>query len=477
MKNPKQIITVGVLIFCLFIVSCKTSKPLENNAIKTMPETFASTKDSANSATVNWKNYFTDPDLIALIDAGLKNNFDMLSAMQRIESARSGVQMQKGALFPTLNANVSFLQRKFGYYTMDDAGNRTTDIEPGKIIPTHLPDYYLGLQTTWEIDIWGKLRNKKKAAYARYFSTVEGKNIVITNLVAEIANSYYELLSLDNELDIITETIKLQQSAFGLVSTQKQAGAANELVVQRFEAQLLNSQALEYEVLQTIIETENKINFLLGRYPQAIKRDKSQLNTAIPIKTDVGIPSDLLKNRPDIRQAEYDLIASKADVKAAKAAFYPSLNISGSLGFQSYQAALLFSSPQSIAYSLLGSLVTPLINRSAIKATFKSANAFQQETLYNYQKNILNGYVEVYNEMARIKNLEKIAELKTGEVLALTKAIDVSDVLFKTGRANYLEVLAAQKGALESKLELVNVKQRQFNTVVNIYKALGGGWR
>jgi outer membrane protein, multidrug efflux system len=464
-------------LFGLLFTNCKSTKTVQQDMGKPMPDSFASAKDSSNSANANWKQYFSDPDLVGLIDLSLKNNLDMLATLQKIEGARAGVQLRRGALFPTLNANVSFLQRKFGYYTMDDAGNRTTEIEPGKIIPTHLPDYYTGLQTSWEIDVWGKLRNKKKAAFARYLSSVEGKNVVITNLIADVANSYYELLALDNELDIIKETIKLQENAFELSKIQKQAAAVNELAVQQFEAQLLNSKALEFEVSQKITETENKINFLLGRYPQTITRDKTQLNKELPVKATVGIPSDLLKNRPDIRQAEFELIASKADVNAAKAAFYPSLNINGSMGLQAFKAGFLFTNPQSLAYSALGSLIAPLLNRSAIKAEFKSASAYQVETLYNYQKSILNGYVEVYNEVVRINNLSKIVDLKTQEVTILTKAIETSNELFKTGRATYIEVLMTQKGSQQSQLELVNAKKRQYNAVVDIYKALGGGWK
>lgn len=466
-----------LLAFFILLQGCKSTKNSHNSKLLAMPDSYTGSKDSANSAAINWKQYFTDQDLLSLIDVGLKNNPDMLMALQRIEGARSGVILQRGALFPSISANLSYWQRKFGYYTMDDAGNRTTEIEPGKIIPTHLPDYYIGLQTAWEIDIWGKLRNKKKAAFARYFATVEGKNMVTTNLVADIANNYYELLALDNELEIIKETIKIQENALELMSLQKETGMVNELAVKQFRAQVSNSKALEYEVLQRITECENNINFLLGRYPQAIARDKSQLNKELPLKPSVGIPNQLLRNRPDIRQSEFELIASKADVKAAKAAFFPTLSINGSIGLQGYKAGFLFSDPQSMAYSLLGSLITPLINRAAIKAEFKSANAIQLEAMYNYQKNILNGHVEVYNEMTRIKNLDSIASFKTQEVQDLASSIDISSELFKTGKSNYVEVLMVQKGALESKLELIEVKKRQYNTMVNIYKALGGGWR
>jgi multidrug efflux system outer membrane protein len=475
MKLNKYIIALFVSVV---FWACQTSKNLDKKDLKAMPDAYASAKDSSSSANINWKQYFSDPDLLSLIDEALKNNSDMLIALQRIEGARSGVILNRGALFPNLNANISYLQRKFGYYTMDDAGNRTTEIEPGKIVPTHLPDYFIGLQTSWEIDVWGKLRNRKKAAFARYFASVEGKNLVVTNLIAEVANNYYELLALDNELDITKETIKLQENALDLVKIQKIAGTTTELAVKEFEAQMFNSKAMEYEILQNIAECENKINYLLGRYPQLITRDKTKLDKEIPIKASTGIPSDLLKNRPDIRQAEFEMIAAKANVKAARAAFFPSLNINGSLGFQGYKAALLFTNPQSIAYSALGSLMAPLINRAAIKAEFKSANAAQVESFYNYQKTILNGYVEVYNEVARIKNLEKIVEFRAQEVKSLNEAMVISSELFKTGKATYVEVLmTSQKSALESKLQLVTAKKRQYNAVINIYKALGGGWK
>lgn len=470
-------IIFGVLACSLFIVSCKTSKPLENNTLKNMPESFASLKDSANSATINWKQHFTDPNLVELIDVALKNNLDLSIALQKMEAGRANIRSSRGALFPTVNGGASAALRRFGLYTMDGAGNITTEITPGLIVPINLPDYYLGLQASWEIDVWGKLRNKKKAALFRYLSSVEGKNLVVTNLIADLANAYYELLALDNELDIIKETIKLQENAFELVSIQKEAGVANQLAVKQFEAQVLNSKAMEFETLQRITEVENQINFLLNRYPQPVKREKEEFNKPLPFKTNVGIPSDLLKNRPDIRQAEFDLIASKADVKAARAAFYPSLNITGAFGYQAFKTGLMFTSPESMAFSLFGSLMAPLLNRSAIKAEFKTANAAQQEALFNYQKNILNGYTEVYNQMANIKNLEKIQELKTNEVAVLSEATEASSELFKTGRANYIEVLMTQRNSLSSKLELINTKQKQFNSVVNIYKALGGGWR
>ncbi|MDO9001319.1 MAG: efflux transporter outer membrane subunit [Bacteroidota bacterium] len=465
------------LIISIIIVGCKTTVISEKDNLKKIPDSFSSAKDSINSANIKWRDYFNDSNLTTLIDIALKNNLDLLSALQKIEIANASFKFRKGALFPDLNLNVAASQKRFGLYTMDGAGNISTEITPGQIVPIQLPDYYVGLQTSWEVDVWGKLRNKKKAALARYLSSIEGKNLIVTSLIAEIANTYYGILTLDNELDIIIETIKLQKSAFELVSIQKEAGAANELAVEQFEAQLLNSMALEFETLQKITESENKINFLLGRFPQSVKRNQLILKQTLPVKIAVGIPSNLLKNRPDIRQAEFGLLQSKADVRAAKAAFYPSFNISAGLGLQAFKTGFLLTTPQSLAYSILGNLVAPLINRKAIKAEFKTANANQQQALYTYQKSIINGYIEVYNQLNNISNLEKIYELKTKEVAVLAKAIETSTTLFKTGRATYIEILMTQKSSLQSKRELLYTRQNQFTATINIYKALGGGWQ
>ncbi len=251
----------------------------------------------------------------------------------------------------------------------------------------------------------------------------------------------------------------------------------NELAVQQFEAELVNSRAAEIELSQTIVETESEINFLLGRYPQNIVRDKAKLSDEIAVKPKVGIPADLLKFRPDIRQAEFDLLASRADLLAAKAAFYPSLNIVGNVGFQGYKAALLFTTPYSLAYSALGSLITPLINRSAIKSEFRAAKGYQLEALYNYQKAILNGYVEVHNELSRLDNFEKIAALKATQVSILVRSIETSTELFKSGQASYVEVLLAQRSSISSRIDLVRAQQERYGAYVNLYKALGGGWQ
>lgn len=468
---------ICLVVSTLALTGCKTTLQVQESAIKPVPGTYSGVEDTSNSVAMDWKAYFSDSILIGLIDTALKNNLDLLMASQWMEAVRSEVIFTRGRLFPVVEGLAHAGVMRFGKFSADWAGNEGEEYSSGDPFKQTAPDYYIGFQSSWEIDLWGKLRNQKKAAAARYMASMEGRNWVITNLISEIANTYYELLALDNELQIIRESISLGENALSVVKNQKEAGVANELAVQQFEAGLLSWQALEKELLQEIIETENLINLLLGRFPQAIFRDPTSFTESLFFKAQAGIPSELLENRPDIRQAGHELAASRADVKSARAAFFPSLNITGTAGFNAFDLAYFFMSPQSIAINLFGSLMAPLINRSAIQADFHRANAAQLEALYNYQKSIITGYVEVANELSDMNNLEEIYELKNKEVDILMKSIEASSDLFRTGRANYLEILLAQQNALQAKRELTDTRKRQYQTWVNIYKALGGGWR
>jgi multidrug efflux system outer membrane protein len=444
---------------------------------KATPATFPNQKSTASVANINWRQYFADPHLVELIDTALRSNIDLHMALQRIEVARSSVKLANGALLPKVDLSVGGGVQKFGLYTMDGAGNATTEITPGRIVPENYTEIFLGLQASWEVDIWGKLRNQRKSAISYYLSTMEGTNFVISNLVADVAVHYNELLALDNELDIIRQTIQKQQEALEVIKLQKEAGRANELAVQQFNAQLLNSKVLETQALQQITETENTINFLLGRFPQPIARNKEVLFQTVPQQISTGIPSQLLANRPDVREAEYQIEASKFDVKAAKAAFFPNFTITGTLGFQAFNPEFLFQSPASLAYSLIGTLVAPLINRNALEAQFTTAKANQLTAMYNYQNTILKAYVEVANTLSNIRNLQRVHSLKEQQSQVLKKSVEASNELYKTARATYLEVLIAQQSALQANLELIEVIKRQRLSTVTIYKALGGGWK
>lgn len=434
-------------------------------------------RQGAKVTDINWREYFADPHLLSLIDTAIGNNLDMQIALQRIETARSSVKLANGAMLPKVELLIGGSMRKFGLYTMDGAGNDSTQITPGNTVPEHLPDMFVGLQSSWEIDVWGKLENQRKAAASEYLASIEGTNFVISNLVSDVAIHYNDLLALDNELEFIRQTIGKQQEALDVIRLQKEAGRANELAVQQFLAELLGMQVLETNVLQQITETENKINYLLGRFPQAVERTKNDFFKENSHEISVGIPSQLLENRPDIRAAEFQIEATKFDLKAAKAAFYPNFNITATFGFQAFDPQFLFTSPASIAYSVVGTLIAPLINMKALEARFNTAQANQLSAMYNYQKTILNAYVEVANQLANIKNLQQINALKKQQSEVLKQSVDVSKELYRSAKASYLEVLIAQQSALQSNIELINVTKQQRIARINLYKALGGGWQ
>ncbi|MEO6173695.1 MAG: TolC family protein [Flavobacterium circumlabens] len=463
---------------CLAAVSCKAPQATTEAPNKAVvPEAYTNSKDTTNMAALQWHDFFKDQNLVNLIDTALKNNQELMITLQEIEIAKNDVRIKKGAYLPTVGIRAGAGVEKVGRYTSQGAGDATTEIKPGKETPDPLGDFVVAAYANWEVDIWKKLRNSKKAAVSRYLSTVEGKNFVVTNLIAEIANSYYELLALDSQLEIVKQNIELQSNALEIVKIQKQAARATELGVQKFQAEVMDSKSKEFEILQQIKEAENRINFLVGQYPQEIKRDRNNFLSLLPSTVNSGIPSQLLQNRPDIKQAEMELTAAKLDVKVARAEFYPSLDISAAVGVNAFNPSYLLTFPESLLYSLAGDLAAPLINRNAIKAEFSNANARQLQALYNYDRVVLNAYIEVSNELSRISNLEKSYDLKSQQVAALNTSIDVSNDLFKSARVDYFEVLMTQRDALESKLELIETKKDQLNAAVNVYKDLGGGWK
>jgi len=467
---------LAVAALCAAMAGCKVPAMVEPTQHLASPSAYSNSTDTTNTADIQWRQFFNDPNLVTLIDTALKNNQELNITLQEIEIARNEIRLRQQPLLPSVSLGGGAGVEKVGRYTSQGAGDATTDIKPGKEMPDPLGDFRIAAVANWEVDIWKKLRNSKKAAVTRYLASVEGKNFVITNLIAEIADSYYELLALDNQLEIVKQNISLQQNALEIIKVQKEAARATELAVQKFQAEVLKTQSLEYDIAQQIKETENKINFLLGRYPQDIVRTKNILGLT-PSAVQSGIPSQLLANRPDIRQAELELAASKLDVKVARAEFYPSFGISAGVGFQAFNPTYLFRMPESILYSIAGDIAGPLINKNAIKAEFYSANARQLQALYNYEKTILNAYIEVATQLSNISNLEKSYGLKSQQVDALTRSIDISGDLFKNARADYLEVLMTQRDALEAKLELIETKKDQMSAVVRVYRGLGGGWK
>src|SRR5262249_8817477 len=260
------------------------------------------------------------------------------------------------------------------------------------------------LNLFWQLDIWRELRNARDAAAQRYFAASERRNYFVTRLVAEIAENYYGLMALDKRLETLDNIIELQEQSLKLGKARKEAARGTELAVQRFQAEVRKTQSEKLIVKQEIVEVENRINFLVNRFPQPVERRSAGFFDLKIHTLSVGVPAQLLQNRPDIRQAERELEAAGLDVKVARAHFFPRLDISGRAASEAFNPKSLFWTPDALIYNVAGALTAPLINKKAIKAESLSANARQLESVYNSQRVILNAFTEVVNRLSMVEN-------------------------------------------------------------------------
>ena len=469
---------IALLSSCQVIKSLQPAPP-QSLSVRPVPVSFGGNADSVGIADQNWHSFFGDESLVALIDTALLGNLDLRIATQRIDQARATFDHSRGFMAPQVNAVVSAGVDRFGRNTLTGVGNFDTNLSDNirgdLLTPNPTPDFFVGIRSTWEIDIWGKLRNQRKAAYLRLLGSEKGRHAVITGLVAAIARQYYSLLALDGELEIIQKNITYQQNALELIRIQKQAGRVTELAVQQFAAQLLNTSSRQGQVRQQLIEAENELNRLLGRYPQPIARGRSLQTRELPGQVLIGLPARMLVRRPDIQQAELDLQAASIDVNVARAEFLPSVNLTGYVGLNSFRLGTLMN-PASLAAGLLGGLSAPVFNRRFIRANYRGSVARSREAFYRYRQTIVNGFGEVTTNLRGVENYRQVAELQAEEVRTLTNAVAISNDLFRSGYATYLEVITAQRSVLEAELSLISTKRAQFLSLTDLYRSLGGGW-
>lgn len=429
---------------------------------------------TVNEAQISWREFFSDPYLVHLIETALSNNQEFNIFIQDIAIANSEVQEKQSEYLPKVGLGLGSENYGVSKNTRDGSLDKLLDRNHLKSSSSALS---LGPNLTWEVDIWRKLRNAKDAARMRLMAQYEGRNYLISRLVAEIARSYYELMALDNSLKILDENIEIQNKAFLKMKALKEYAKANNLAVNRFEAQLLKTKSERFEISQKIVEKENRLKFLSGIYDTTpILRHSEQLMSMPVDALQVGVPTQLLENRPDIRQAEYAIRAAKLDLKSVQANLYPSLSISAGTGFSAFGPDLLFN-PKSFVYSVMGGLTAPVINRKAILARIAIADSYQTQTVLNYEQTLLQAYTEVLNQMLNIKNIQQSFDTKQREVLILDNSVVIANNLFQYAKADYVEVLLTQEEKLNAQKELVELKMNLIASKVDLYRALGGGWR
>lgn len=425
------------------------------------------------AAQITWREFFSDPYLVSLIETALANNQEFNIFMQDIEIAKSEVIEKQGDYLPEVG--LAFGAEKY------DVSKNTREGALDKIIDRNdlrSPNsaFNLGPSMIWELDIWKKLRNAKEASRMRLMAQAEGRNYLISRLVAEIARCYYELMALDNSLKILDENIEIQNKAFLKMKTLKKYAKANNLAVNRFEAQLLKTKSERFEINQRIVEKENRLKFLSDIYDdKPILRNSEKLVSMQVDDLQIGLPSQLLENRPDLHQAEFAIKAAKLDLKSVQANLYPSLSINAGAGFAAFGSALF--NPKSLVYNVMGNLTTPLINRKAIIARIAIAGSYQTQTILNYEQILLQAYTEVLNQMLNIKNTQQSFDTKQREVRLRDESVGIANSLFQYAKANYVEVLLTQEEKLNAQKDLVELKMNLIESKVDLYRALGGGWR
>ncbi len=464
-----------LIAILLLLPSCQIPGLRGPDSAQNLPETFNGTTSETSSAQVEIGEFFSDPILTGLIDQGMAGNQELKILGEEIEIANAEILKRRGAYLPFITVGGSPRLDKYGYYTIPGSDNLYSPYPSGGHFPSPLPDFLMSANLSWQIDIWRQLRNARDAASLRYLGTIDGRNYVVTRLVAEIAENYYNLMALDKRMENLDRTIHLQEQSLQVAIAKKEAARGTELAVQRFQAEVRRNQSDKLIISQDIIEAENKINFLVGRYPQTVERSSADFYNLNLNPLQFGVPSDLLLNRPDVRKAERDLEAAGLDIEVARANFYPKLSISAGVGYEAFNTKYLFQTPESLIYNVAGNIVSPLINKSAIKAEYMTANARQLQALYHYQRTLLNAFTEVVNRMTMVQNYTASLEIKKQQLEALEASVEAASRLFQAARVEYVDVLFAQRDLRDARMVYIDTKKQQLSAIVNTYQALGGG--
>ncbi|WP_129715402.1 TolC family protein [Pedobacter sp. SYP-B3415] len=477
MTRKNLIYIYSSLIPLLYLSSCSAPEKVLEQELKTMPGSF-NVQVAPEAPHLKWQQIFSEPGLQRLIDTALANNFDLKTGMQRIEIAGAQLRLSRAAMLPGLNAQVSGGLDRYGNYTMNGVGNYDTNFSPNidenrRIPYPATPDYFAGFRSSWEIDIWGKLSKRKEAAFNRLLASRQGLQWFQTQLISEVAARYFELAALDKQAEILTHNIRLQEKGVEIVEAQLAGGRATALAVKQFRAQLFATRGRAYEIRQDISRAENELNNLLGRFPEKIERDTAMITRTVPRTLFAGIPAQVVLSRPDVRQAEFELKAARADVTAARKALLPSLTLDAYAGYNSFKLPLLFS-PGSLAAGVLGGLTAPIFNRGTLKNGKRIADAEQLQAFYNYQRQIINAYQEVSTQLTAMDNLQHAYRLKTAQVQELNDALSTANDLYLAGYASYLEVIVAQGSVLNAEMEQVDLKRQSYGAMIALYRALGG---
>lgn len=419
--------------------------------------------DSLSMADISWRDIFTDQQLQAYIEEGLANNLDIRAAIEQIDIAEAYLKQGKAGYFPTLGANAQAMTQKL------------SKNGPQGGLVTSMDQFEIGAGLSWEADIWGKIRSSKRAAEAGYLQTQAAHQVVTSKLITGIASVYFQLQTLDKQIKVTEKTILTRKDGLETTQALKDAGRVTEVAVKQTEAQVYSAEALLIELKKNVALLENTLSILLGGGPREMLRTELDSNLIdVPLKT--GVPSQLLVNRPDLRAAEMGLRAAFEQTNIARSMFYPSLNINAQTGLQSLELKDLFST-NSLFAGLIGSLTQPIFQGRQIRTNHEVAQSKEEIAKLQFMQTFLNASKEVADALYSIEAAEEKLVFKAKEQEALDLAVEYSHELLNHGMADYLEVLRAEENALYTHIDLINTENEKLQATIDLYRALGGGWR
>jgi multidrug efflux system outer membrane protein len=470
----KRYINTFAFMLLLALSACKVSKDIETPK-PALPVAFrnaATASDTTSIADIQWKNFFTEATLQKLIDSAIVNNYDMQIAVKNIEASQLLFKQVKWNYTPQVNLNVTASTSR-----PSDNSLNGLSLSSFGVATKHIEDYSANLGLSWEADIWGKIRNQSKTALAQYLQTTEAKKAIQTNIVAGVSQGYYNLLMLDEQLNIAQKNVKLNDSTLRIIRLQYDAGQVTSLAVQQAEAQRLAAAQLVPQFEQNITIQENALRILTGALPDRIERSNTLDNIQITENLPSGLPSAIVSRRPDVKSAELALNIANAQVGIAKANMYPSLTITASGGVNSFKSSNWFNIPASLFGTVAGGITQPLFNRKRLKTQFEVAKVDREKTVLQFRQSVLNAVGEVSDALVTIEKLKTQQAIAANRVTTLQQATGNANLLFRNGMATYLEVITAQGNVLQSELELASIKRAQLSAVSNLYRSLGGGWK
>ncbi len=461
-----------IFLVAASLSACKVGKEYQRPELE-LPTQFNSVSfaDTSSIADVNWKNYFSDTTLQRLIEKGLQYNHDLLMAVKRIDIARQQVKQAKALQLPEIDFRI-------GGNISRPSDNSLNGLSLKNFLgKSYVENYSASVNLSWEADIWGKIRGQKDIALAEYLRTYEGAKAVQTQLVANIAQGFYNLLMLDKQLEIAKKNLLLSDSFLTATRLLKDAGIGNSLAVQQAESQRQSTALLIPQFEQNIGIQENALQVLTGQLPGRVSRNVLLDEVVMDDNVSTGLPVSMVSRRPDVRSDELALQVANSRVGIAQANMYPALNITAGGGIESFKASNWFNVPNSLFGLAAGTIVQPIFKRRQLKTAFETAKLEREEAVIKFRQSVLVATSEVADALIQVDKLGEQESIAGQQVDTLRQAVANAQLLFRSDLANYLEVITAQGNALQAELNLAAIHREQLGAMVELYRALGGGWK